>query len=55
MGTQALDRALEAAQQAQAAIVKEKKQKETINRWSINDQVLKSQKWQLKKEYSLWK
>lgn len=32
LGAQALDRALEAARQAQAAIAKEKKQKETINR-----------------------
>ena len=32
LGAQALDRALEAARQAQAAIVKEKKQKETIHR-----------------------
>lgn len=32
LGAQALDCALEAARQAQAAIAKEKKQKETINR-----------------------
>lgn len=31
LGTQVLDRALEAARQAQPAIAKEKKQKETIS------------------------